>query len=103
MTNPIRNGEFIAETAAPCGIHGKHIPASHVNERHHVWPLGDGGPDIPANLIVACATGHNNIHKLIREFKLYRGNVPYAVLRAYAFEERKLAQLGYERITRQAM
>lgn len=90
-------------TAAPCQVHGKHIPTSHVNERHHVWPKGNGGPDIPANIVVVCATGHNNIHQLIKLYTAYRGAVPYSELRAYSTGERKLGKLGYERITRGAM
>lgn len=93
----------ILQTAKPCQVHNKHTPASHVNDVHHVWPLGEGGPDIAANRVVVCATGHHNIHKLISLFKVHHGNVPYTELRTFAFEERNLAQLGYERITRQAM
>lgn len=90
-------------TAAPCQVHNKHIPASHINERHHVWPKGEGGPDIPDNLVVVCATGHNNIHALIKLYKACRGAVPYSELRGYTTGERRYAKLGYERITRGAM
>lgn len=90
-------------TAEPCQVHNKHIPSSHVNEHHHTWPRGEGGPDIPANVVVVCATGHNNIHQLIRLFKVHKGAVPYSELRAFSTGEREYARLGYERITRQAM
>lgn len=66
-----------------------------------MWPVGDGGPDIPANKVIVCATGHNTIHCLI---DLYRhGVVLPSVLRGYTREERRLAQLGWDRIQRQAM
>ena len=88
-------------TAAPCQVHKGHSPPSHVNEVHHVWPVGDGGPNIAANRVVVCATGHNSIHQLI---DLYRkGNIDWDVLRHYSPEERRLAILGWDRIRRQAM
>lgn len=31
-------------------------------EEHHVWPLGDGGPNLPLNKITVCANGHYEIH-----------------------------------------
>lgn len=90
-------------TALPCAVHGKHIPASHQNHYHHVWPRGTGGPDIKANQVVVCPTGHYNIHQLLDLFLLHSGEVPYSTLRTFAFEERRLARLGWERITRGAM
>lgn len=90
-------------TLASCVLHRDHVPATHINEIHHVWPKGDGGPDIPENRIVVCATGHNNIHKLINEFKSYEGRVPYTVLRTYSFEERRYAKLGWARGVRRFM
>lgn len=95
--------EYRYSTAAPCIVHNQHSPHSHVNEIHHVWPKGEGGPDIPENRIVVCATGHNSIHQLLNQFKAHKGDVPYAVLRTYSFGERKYARLGYDRIARQAM
>lgn len=91
------------QTASPCQVHNSHTPHSHVNEVHHIWPKGDGGPNVASNRIVVCATGHNNIHKLIDELKASKGEVPYAVLRQYSFKEREYAQLGYLRLTRHAL
>jgi hypothetical protein len=90
-------------TALECLVHPSHTPRPHINEIHHIWPLGKGGPDVPGNKVVVCATGHNNIHDLLRQFEVHHGEVPYAVLRRYAHEERRLAQLGYERSQRQAL
>lgn len=99
MTHPQVN----LQTTAPCKLHTKHTPHSHINEVHHIWPKGEGGPDIPENKVVVCATGHNNIHQLIKLLKAERGQLPYAVLRTFSFEERTYAQLGYDRITRGSM
>lgn len=32
---------------------------------HHVWPRGAGGPDIAANRITICETGHSNLHTIM--------------------------------------
>lgn len=88
-------------TRLPCQVHGYHRPRPHINELHHVWPVGDGGPNIAANRIVTCSTGHNNIHALIDEYR--RGTPGWEVLRHYAARERQLALLGWQRIQRQSM
>lgn len=90
-------------TSQPCQVHQRHVPEPHVNHRHHVWPKGEGGPDIADNIIAVCPTGHYSIHDLIKEYKMYMGKVPYSVLRRFSLGERKYAELGYKRITRQAM
>lgn len=86
-----------------CEVHGRHAPHSHVNEHHHVWPKGEGGPSVPENVVVVCATGHNNIHLLIRLFKAHKGAPPYSVLRTFSTGEREYAALGYQRLTRKSM
>lgn len=91
------------ETREPCQVHSKHIPASHINERHHIWPLGKGGPNVADNQIVVCATGHSNIHDLLTHFLTSAGRVPYSVLKQYSLEERRLAKLGWERVMRKAL
>lgn len=93
----------IYSTSRPCLLHAKHIPNSHINHVHHIWPRGHGGPDEPDNKVIVCATGHYNIHALLEEYLHYRGKVPYAVGKQYSRQERFYAQLGYERIARQAM
>lgn len=93
----------ILTTSQPCQVHKQHIPSPHVNHRHHVWPKGDGGPDIQDNIIAVCPTGHYNVHDLLAHFKMLMGNVPYTILRNYTLEERKYAKLGYDRILRKSM
>lgn len=103
MANETDPHTHIRSTTQPCQLHARHMPETHVNHRHHVWPLGDGGPDIEDNIIVACATGHYNIHDLLGHYRMLMGRVPYAILRRYSFEERKYAELGYKRINRKVM
>lgn len=92
-----------AGTTAPCQVHRNHIPSSHVNEVHHVWPRGDGGPDVPANRVVICATGHNSVHHLLDAYRRANGDPGWAVRRQYHPGERALAALGWDRIQRQAL
>lgn len=91
------------QTRRPCEVHATHKPTSHVNEIHHIWPKGAGGPDILANEVVVCATGHNSIHNLINEWLKAGAEPLWDVQRHYSRTERYLARLGYERIKRQAM
>lgn len=93
----------IRTTSQPCQLHTRHVPESHVNHRHHVWPLGEGGPNIEDNIIVACPTGHSNLHDLLQHFRIHQGEPPYAVMRRYSLEERKYAKLGWERMRRGSM
>lgn len=95
--------EIVRQTRKPCELHTKHVPESHINERHHVWPLGAHGPDVPANIVVTCATGHNNIHELLKLYIAGRGVVPYSEVRRFSFKEREIAKLGWDRMTRGAL
>lgn len=101
--NPADPHSKVLTTSQPCQVHKRHIPEPRQNQRHHVFPLGEGGPNIEDNIVVSCPTGHMNIHMLLREFKLYSGKVPYSVLRQYSLGERQYAELGYKRMTRNAM
>jgi hypothetical protein len=93
----------IFETAQPCTIHSMHKPHPYVNHRHHVWPLGEGGPDTQDNQIVVCPTGHANIHEVIRLHKLYMGRPPYSEVKRFSFKEREYGKIGFDRITRKSM
>lgn len=68
-------------------------------ERHHVWPLGEGGPDAPTNRIVVCANGHYSIHALLDLLLKNRGQLPWTVRRQYGPRVRQYARAGYEQIT----
>lgn len=65
-------------------------------------PLADGGPNIAANRVVVCPTGHANVHAFL---DLLRKGKPidWDVERRFTREERRLARLGWDRIQRQAM
>lgn len=53
------------DASCPCVTdHNPNAVQLHV---HHIWPLGLGGPDEPANEMVVCPTTHAKVHRLIRE------------------------------------
>ncbi len=91
------------ESAEPCMVHGRHHPIPRLCHRHHVWPLGNGGPDTDDNIVIVCPTGHVNIHALLTAYLAHQGQPPYSDERRYSFHERRIARLGFERITRGAM
>lgn len=49
----------------PCQLHATHRPTPLVTVKHHVQPLGMGGPDEPGNWLWTCDTGHRNVHALL--------------------------------------
>lgn len=74
-------------------------------ERHHVWPLGDGGSNTKENIVPLCANAHGSVHYLIdlcRKHGSYTA-IPWTIRRQYGFAVRQLALLGWNRIQRQAM
>lgn len=84
-------------TTAMCEVHGYHAPRSHVQEHHHVWPQGLGGPTVAANLVWVCATGHNNIHRLLALMTAHGGDLPRSATQGFARREIELAAMGYRR------
>lgn len=74
-------------------------------ERHHVWPLGDGGPNIKENIVPLCANGHGAVHYLIDLCRKYgsMSAVPWEVRRTFGLAVRTYATIGWDRIQRQAM
>jgi hypothetical protein len=81
-----------------CAVH-RHRELVPMNV-HHVWPLGDGGPDEPWNEITVCMNGHGSIHALLDLYKKHDGpaGVPWSVKRQYGRRVRALAAKGYDAI-----
>lgn len=84
-----------------CACQADHRPAPMELERHHVWPLGMGGPDEDWNIAWVCPTTHTNIHEMLRAFlrlgPLTWGEVVEATsvpVNRYAYH---LAVTGYQR------
>ena len=87
--------------ATGCEVGKYHFPRPARYVHHHVWPVGDGGPNEAENRIESCDAHHYAIHELL---DLYRkGPVPWSVRRHYSRGVQKYAALGWDRIKRQAM
>jgi hypothetical protein len=66
-------------------------------EVHHIWPLGEGGPDTKANKVTVCSNGHGSIHDLLAKIKKAGSvrAVPWPVRRRYGWRIRGYATLGW--------
>lgn len=73
-----------------------HRPTPTELHAHHVWPKGEGGPDVRANLVYICPTTHSSIHKLWRLMDHYHGDVPPGERRPFARYVRDLVQRGWD-------
>lgn len=84
-----------------CQVHAWHRPRVSEPDVHHVWPLGDGGPDTAENRVVVCPTGHRNIHVLLAHYRAWadRGQPPWSIRRRYTRGEQRLAARGWTAIT----
>lgn len=68
-------------------------------EAHHVWPLGDGGPNIAANRVMVCSNAHSATHDLLAKMrKAKTGRVSWLVRIRYGARVRRLAAAGYAAI-----
>lgn len=63
-------------------------------EDHHIWPLGEGGPNTKANRIMVCSNAHSSVHDLLA--KLKKGPVAWPIRRQYGVRVRALALAGQE-------
>ena len=82
--------------ACAAHLHREDVPL----EVHHIWPMGDGGPDRAHNRVTLCANAHGAVHDLIdkgRRLKVPAGTLalPWAVRRRYGRRIRQLADQGW--------
>ena len=75
-----------------CQVHKGHRPPVHRTAVHHVWPRGMGGPDVPANRVNICGTGHDTIHTNIHALCSHGPDAVLVGTRA----ERALALRGWQ-------
>lgn len=79
-----------------CDCVSRHSPVCRSVHRHHVWPLGMGGPDEPANIVRICPNQHAMIHRLIRLWGYrYDGEPPWWIRRHFSPLARTLAEQGW--------
>jgi hypothetical protein len=72
-----------------CEVHGSHRPEPITLHHHHIQPLGMGGPDVAANRVLICPTGHYNVHAVMAAL-VFNKPLPRA-----SRTERQLALAGY--------
>lgn len=75
-----------------CQVHKGHRPAVHRTAVHHIWPLGLGGPNVAANKVNICGTGHDTIHTNIHALCLHGPDVALVGTKV----EKSLALRGYQ-------
>lgn len=93
-------------TVCQCSVN--HQPGVLENVIHHIWPIGDEGPDDPSNEVFVCPTCHYNVHELYRTMKREGRQVSYyefskfyeVPVSKYAY---RLAALGFRRYVAKAM
>jgi hypothetical protein len=73
----------------------QHTPTPRELHRHHVWPLGEGGPDTKINLRWLCPTGHSNAHRLWRAYQKAKGEPPWEIRKQYGQYVRDLVAQGW--------
>jgi HNH endonuclease len=81
---------------ATCNCVGKHIPKPMELHRHHIWPVGEGGPDTKENLLTLCPSTHSNVHRLWRLYEKHDGRPPWEILRNYSEYVRWVVEKGRE-------
>lgn len=98
------------------GVQMGHLCAVHTHEEwvpvneHHVWPLGMGGPDSPANRVSLCMNAHGAVHSYLDLLVRFgadfddpdnpNGGVPWHTAQHYGPKVRRLAFEGWTRAGR---
>ena len=91
-------------SAMGCEHHALHRPSlkrldgRYTVDVHHIWPVGEGGPNTAANRTHICPSGHVRVHELLSQLLAAHGELPWAVLRHYGLAERELARRGFAAI-----
>lgn len=65
------------DTGKTCRCIATHRPAPLELEKHHIWPLGMGGPDTADNIEWLCPTTHTNAHELLRAMVKIQQILPF--------------------------
>lgn len=78
-----------------CGCCVNHTPHPVDVEVHHVWPQGQGGPDVPSNRVNLCPNGHSAVHWLLLRYKKHNGLPPWDDRRRLNPYLRQIADRGW--------
>lgn len=77
----------------PCRCVKQHAPTPAYSQRHHIVPLGVGGPDTDDNTVPLCGSAHDWVHAKLREFARNGGPTPRRWSNEYLYD---LALAGWE-------
>jgi hypothetical protein len=83
-------GEPTTLAGDQCQIHRYHWPPVRETVLHHRFPTGMGGPDVQANLVRICPTGHASIHRAIRA--IIRGLKPFGTRAELALAQHAVSE-----------
>ena len=98
MSGPL-TGKYGVRMGTKCAVHA-HDAWVPLND-HHIWPLGDGGPDTAENKITVCANAHYSIHAVMDHIERRHrfGFAPeWEFMRRFSPAVRDLARQGWEQI-----
>lgn len=82
-----------------CACVGNHNPNPMELHRHHVHPLGEGGPATDDNVVWLCPTSHVNVHELLRAWIRFEGEPPWEIRKHFGPYVRNMAAEGYRLMT----
>jgi hypothetical protein len=96
------SGQYGVKMGVKCAVH-THDSWVPLND-HHIWPLGDGGPDTADNKITVCCNAHYSIHAMIDYLTkcIVKEHVDpqWSYLRRFSPAVRELAWEGFNAIMR---
>lgn len=78
-------------------------------DRHHVYPLGEGGPNVAANRVTCTPNFHRACHELLGEYRRFGRKPPWEIRRTFPGARlgvpgvREIAALGWARMQRRAL
>lgn len=85
------------EASCPCVA--DHNPNVIVFNRHHIVPLGWGGPDEEWNVRLLCPTGHYSVHHILRVARQvgeHPNDLPWSVRSKFGPAIRQFAANGWD-------
>lgn len=87
----------IDNPGARCECVTDHNPNAVQLHVHHILPLSWGGAKEKANELLICPTTHDNVHRLLREYKKANGRPSWNVEKYFGVHARELAAEGWKR------
>lgn len=97
MTDGPSSVNAFTDPDARCLCVADHNPNVVTFHRHHIWPLGMGGPDEPSNTVLVCPTTHYAVHHLLREWVAAGRQPAWEIRRRFGTYARELAEEGWDR------